>query len=133
MTICEVRKRNLETLISEYGSLRALAESIGHTSTAQISQWRKSAPDSKTGKPRVVSNKSARNIELKCGKPEGWMDELSHTTVVVEVTPQAALAIEVTWLYENISEAGRCFLRDVIHSTRCAFVVDKDERNNRHS
>jgi len=53
------------------------------------------------------------------------MDELTHAAIAVEVTPQAALAIEVTWLYENISETGRCFLRDVIHATRCAFVLDK--------
>lgn len=128
MTISEVRKRNLETLISEYGSLRALAERIGHTSTAQISQWRKSAPDSKTGKPRVISNNSARNIELKCGKPDGWMDELNHAPVAIELTSPADLAIEVTWLYENISEAGRRFLRDVIHATRRAFVVDERQK-----
>ena len=74
MTINDIRKAKLEALIKEFGSLRALAEKLEHSSTAQISQWKQSAPDSRTGKPRTISNRSARDIELKCGKPEGWMD-----------------------------------------------------------
>lgn len=75
-TINEIRRSNLEVLIEERGSLRAFAEYI-EKSPAQVSQWRNASVDSKTGKPRVVGDATARYIEEKVGKQKGWMDS-SH-------------------------------------------------------
>ncbi len=74
MTVDEIRRHRLGELLDELGSLVALARLLGHNGTAQISQWKTSAPDSKTGKPRKISDDSARRIETVTGKPRGWMD-----------------------------------------------------------
>lgn len=42
---------------------------------AQLSQWLNASVDPKSGKPRVMSRQSARTLEERCGKPEGWMDQ----------------------------------------------------------
>ena len=72
----EIRKENLELLISELGSLKAVAE-LGDTSEIYLSQIRNGAIDQKTGKPRSMGNKIARRLES--GRSLGWMDE-SHRT-----------------------------------------------------
>jgi len=74
MTVDEIRRHRLFELLDELGSLVALARLLGHNGTAQISQWKTAAPDSKTGKPRKISDDSARRIEAVTGKPRGWMD-----------------------------------------------------------
>lgn len=68
------RRRRLAILIEEEGSQAALAEKIGKA-PAQISQWIRALPDSKTGKPRSMSKEVAREIEGILGKPPGWMDQ----------------------------------------------------------
>ena len=70
------RRENLGRLIKEAGSQAALADVIGKA-PAQISQWLNASLNSKTGKPRVMSNAIAREIEAKTNKPEGWMDQPS--------------------------------------------------------
>lgn len=72
-TIDEIRRKNLGLLIKGSGTQRGLADAAG-ISPAQISQWVTAAPDSKTGKPRVISDESARLLESAAGKPLGWMD-----------------------------------------------------------
>lgn len=68
------RRENLGRLIKEAGSQAALSDVIGKA-PAQISQWLNASLNSKTGKPRVMSNAIAREIETKTNKPEGWMDQ----------------------------------------------------------
>lgn len=72
------RREKLGLLIKEAGSQAALSESIGKA-PAQISQWLNASLNSRTGKPRVMSSAIAREIELKTGKPEGWMDQPADT------------------------------------------------------
>ncbi len=72
-TIDEIRLERLKILINEYGGASKL-EKIIDKSLPQISQWIKRTPDSKTGKPRAISTRTAREIEVKCNKPQGWMD-----------------------------------------------------------
>lgn len=67
------RRENLALLIKEAGSQAALSEIIGKA-PAQISQWLNASVNSQTGKPRVMSNAIAREIEIKTSKPDGWMD-----------------------------------------------------------
>lgn len=71
----ETRRQRLAELIREYGTQTALSEAIGKA-PAQISQWINASLNSKTGKPRVMSNAVAREIEALTKKPVGWMDNL---------------------------------------------------------
>jgi len=77
-TIEETRLKRLIILMNElrneFKTDAAFAEKIGK-SESQLNQWLKRAPDSKTGKPRSVSSQIAREIETKCNKPRGWMDQ----------------------------------------------------------
>lgn len=73
-TIEEIRRQKLRLLAEERGGSAKLASFLD-ISPAQLSQWINASPDSKTGKPRAVSTSSARTIEMKCGKPTGWMDQ----------------------------------------------------------
>lgn len=73
-TVEVTRREKLAILIRESGSQSALSEKIDKA-PAQISQWLNASINSKTGKPRVMSNAIAREIELKIGKPQGWMDQ----------------------------------------------------------
>jgi hypothetical protein len=73
-TIDQIYRDNLRLLIDEAGSQNALAELIDKA-PAQISQWLNASIDPGSGKPRVMSRASARHIEIKCKKPQGWMDQ----------------------------------------------------------
>lgn len=113
MTVSDIRKTKLEALISEYGGLRILAEAIGHSSSAQISQWRNSAPDSKTGKPRTISNRSARYIELKCNKPVGWMDSPNQDE-------QSAVLNNFQWILRHGEENEKSILLATVDAIMAA-------------
>lgn len=71
----QTRRERLAQLIKDAGSQAALSEIIGKA-PAQISQWVNASVNSKTGKPRMMSNDVAREIEKKTSKPAGWMDQL---------------------------------------------------------
>lgn len=83
-TIEEIRRDRLALLIKEAGSQAALSERIDKA-PAQISQWLNASINSKTGKPRVMSNAIARELEGKTGKPQGWMDA-DHSADVKALT-----------------------------------------------
>lgn len=72
--IDQIHRERLKLLIKEAGSQAALSAKVGK-SAAQISQWVNASRDSKTGKPRAMDRNTARLLETKCGKPEGWMDQ----------------------------------------------------------
>lgn len=74
MRIEEIYRARLRMLASEAGTQTALAEKI-QKSPSQLAQWINASKDSKTGKPRTLSRAAAREIERKCGKPDGWMDQ----------------------------------------------------------
>lgn len=72
--IDQIHRERLKMLIKEAGSQAALSVKVGK-SPAQISQWVNASKDSKTGKPRAMDRATTRELEAKCGKPEGWMDQ----------------------------------------------------------
>lgn len=72
-TIDEIRKENLGILVKTYGGVGKLADVL-ERSSSQVSQWLNSSKASASGKPRRFNSDSARYIEDKCGKPEGWLD-----------------------------------------------------------
>lgn len=73
-TIEETRLLRLKMLRDELGSVAEIAKRTG-ISYAQISQWINESPDSKTGKIRNMRSESARLIENKLGKEQGWFDQ----------------------------------------------------------
>lgn len=81
----EIRRDNLAALAREFGGQHALADAVG-VDPAQIHQWLKMSPNSKTGKPRVISPESARAIERKCSRERGWLDH-DHAEVVAALPP----------------------------------------------
>lgn len=76
-TIEQIRRANLLTLISDAKSIQAVADTI-ERSHAQVSQWKNMSKRSDSGRPAVIESDSARMIEAKFGKPQGWMDH-DHT------------------------------------------------------
>lgn len=72
-TIDLIRHENLLQLISEAGSVQAVASKAGK-SNAQISQLKTRSTHSGTGKPRSVGDMLARELEKAFNKPLGWMD-----------------------------------------------------------
>ena len=72
-TSSEIRLENLLLLIQEAGSDEALAEKY-ECSPPYIKQLRLQSPDSKTGKPKGIGDKTARKLEECMGKPRGWID-----------------------------------------------------------
>ncbi len=77
-TIAETYRDRLQLLIQRSGSQQAFAEKLNR-SASQVSQWINASPDSKTGTPRSLTEKSARYIEGCFGLPRAWMDQpLNH-------------------------------------------------------
>lgn len=74
LPVDDIRLANLAALIQRRGGQRQLAELLDKA-PAQISQWMTKAPNSKTGKPRVMRSDTAREIEERLGLPRGWMDQ----------------------------------------------------------
>jgi len=74
MPVEKIRVARLALLVEECGGVGRLADAVDK-SPSQISQWINSSPDSRTKKPRSISNQSARELERKRGKPDGWMDQ----------------------------------------------------------
>jgi hypothetical protein len=90
-TIDQIYRDNLRLLVKEAGSQEALSTII-EKSAAQISQWLNASKDSKTKKPRSMSRATAREIERRCQKPEGWMDQPHELTVPPEGADHGAPA-----------------------------------------
>lgn len=92
----KVRRENLLRLASENGGPAALARALGDKSASQISQWLNASRDSKTGKPRSISNASAREIERLLGKPNAWLDT-PHDVALSAAAPLARLPL-ISWV-----------------------------------
>jgi len=69
----QIRRENLLVLVTELGSVKALAEQVDR-SEAQVSQWINGSINSGTGKPRGMAASSCRLVETRCLKPVGWLD-----------------------------------------------------------
>lgn len=74
-TVEEVRRERLAMLRKEAGSLVALNEKLGLSARdATLSQIVNGAKNSRTGTPKQMGSKMARELEAACGKEVGWMD-----------------------------------------------------------
>ena len=71
----DIRRGRLRELIDRYGTLASLNRALDRDARdATLSQILHGAPDSKTGKPRVLGSILARQIESQLHLPVGWMD-----------------------------------------------------------
>lgn len=71
--IDEIRAENLVLLQKEIGSPTKTEDKLEMT-LSQFQNLRDRAKDSKTGKPRGMRKSTARKIEAKAEKWEGWLD-----------------------------------------------------------
>lgn len=82
----EVRRRNLAIAVKRIGSAAKLAKLVP-TDPAYLSQIKRGAPESKTGKPKAMGDYIARRIELAIGERPGWMDVPHDEDGAVHVDP----------------------------------------------
>lgn len=87
--IDDLRRENLTYLRKELGGLKQLSEKL-EREDSQVSQWILGSKNSGTGKPRGMRSDTARFIELKCEKPEGWLDQ-DHSSEVNQVLVEQPL------------------------------------------
>jgi len=116
-TVEEIRRLKLAQLESDLGSLRAVAELTG-IDKSQLSQWKNASPDSKTGKPRNMSSRSARRIEELAGKPALWMD---HENLIFK---------DGEWFVDEYSRDEQAFDEGVADGQRHNYQVKKEEPSN---
>ena len=94
-TIDQIYRDNLDILRRRYGSVAALADKLGKSSS-QVSQWINASVDGKSGKPRTMKPATAREIELLIGEKEGWMDQDRSGSGSIEITPNTGAEIAIT-------------------------------------
>lgn len=97
-TNAEIRRENLSDLADEFHGVAKLADRL-HKSPAQVSQWINASKDSKTKKPRGISDDMARHIEECCEKERGWMDN-DHTDKEAEAFKKLPKEVR-SWLIQQ--------------------------------
>ncbi|MGJ8686119.1 MAG: hypothetical protein ACSHWQ_01480 [Spongiibacteraceae bacterium] len=103
-TIDKTRRIRLQQLLDGAGSTASLAEMIGKSPT-QISQWANASIDSKSGKPRVISNETARHIEKVLKKEKGWMDDVSSSDIASSIL-SSPTGQRLEALLKSLEESG---------------------------
>lgn len=124
--IDDIRRKNLSALAAEKGGVAALSRLLERTES-QVSQWIRGAAHSVTGKKRGMKSSTARWIEERTNKRQGWLDErhdvaaytvAEPTQMACAVKPPPARILEQTLLSlaEQINDDG---LRELIGFARC--------------
>lgn len=89
--VSEIRRENLELLIEEEGTIPALNEKLGRRrNDPSLSFIRAQSVRSSTGKPYLMGDKLARDIESKLKLGRGWMDT-DHTGMLIDSLDKPAL------------------------------------------
>jgi hypothetical protein len=124
----DIRHANLLLVLDELGggnprnSLAKLAELTGK-SHSQLSQLKIRAAHSKTGNPRTIGPKMARDIEAAVHKPRGWMDT-EHNTAAEPPAP---------WMLRQHTNKGNIPIRgEQSHPVRLNTVDDAPSSLGRH-
>lgn len=102
MTTGDIRRHNLQLLIdeSEERTAIALAKKC-QTSHSYLSQILTQFP-TKNGTARILGPQVARKLEIGCGKPEGWMDQLHD-----DIDPAES---ELVNIFRSLDEDKRAIL-----------------------
>lgn len=118
----DIRRANLRKLMEQWGGPTSLATKLGHSNGSYMAQLAGPHPS------RDVSEKVARDIEVKLNLPPGWMDK-SHkgspgqvdTNTLIEVValvqdlldgsklkpPKEKFTEVVNLVYERAQESGQ--------------------------
>lgn len=93
--VSEIRRENLELLIEEEGTIPALNEKLGRRrNDPSLSFIRAQSVRSSTGKPYLMGDKLARDIESKLKLGRGWMDT-DHTGMLIDSIEKPADGVRV--------------------------------------
>lgn len=68
-SVYAIRRDNLRTLVKEWGGPTSMAKKLGHTNGSYLAQLIGPHPS------REISEKVAREIEVKLALPVGWLDQ----------------------------------------------------------
>ena len=106
----EIRRANLRILVDDAGSQVELAARVGKDKN-QIHQW---LLDPSQPAARGMRDQTARAIEKKCNRPEGWMDHehdaasgVAEEAAVYQVDRDAALLRSAILITERAFAAKR--------------------------
>ena len=81
LTIDEIRRNNLKTLVAQCGGITNLNRKLGRLEIdSTLNQIANAAPDSKTRNPKGMGSRMARTIETSLGLPRGYMDNTQDST-----------------------------------------------------
>lgn len=91
LTIADIRRQNLEALVTRFGSASALCAAAAargvDISPVYVSQIRNQTPvrrkDKTLGPPRGMGDEQARSIEAGLGLELGWMDNIHRASDVL--------------------------------------------------
>lgn len=97
-SIYDTRRVNLRSLIGQWGGPTSLAKKLGHANGSYIAQLAGPTPS------RDVSERTAREIELRLRLPVGWMDQ-DHPSGGTHLNDEA-LADVVRAVATTIRDAG---------------------------
>ncbi len=150
-TVDDLRRANLHALSVEFGGVGALATLLDRSSS-QVSQWMNGTRHSVSGKPRRLSSDSARYIEGKCGKPDGWLDadhghaasvldedadvlDVPFKTIDAEIPASSeskllADAAELLRLFSECDAAGRAFIISAARNAVRAMLSNHNSANH---
>lgn len=103
-SIDEIRRANLLLLRDEFGSLKKLALVV-ERDDSQVSQWLQGSKNSGTGKARGMRSDTARHIESKTGKQEGWLDQDHSRQVAIDARFSVAEPRQDFASFENVETA----------------------------
>ena len=129
----ELRRENLELLVEQFGSLRALADAI-ETNPAYLSQVRNALPESTTGKPKEIGTALARRLENAAGKERGWMDHehLKAAYVAAEAPAEyRTLAQDLATLLPEDADAFIAQIRAAAEKVRRIRAIGRQEPPDR--
>lgn len=99
--VSEIRRENLELLIEEEGTIPALNEKLGRRrNDPSLSFIRAQSVRSSTGKPYLMGDKLARDIESKLKLGRGWMDT-DHTGMLIDSIDKPADGVRVPELADT--------------------------------
>lgn len=96
--IMEIRRRNLRTLIAQWGSPTALAKKLKLSGPSYLSQM--------VGGHRPLTEKTARKLEQQLGLKVGWLDETQAAGDRAASVDDTLIARVVMVVGETLKEAG---------------------------
>lgn len=104
MTIADIRRANLRTLIEQHGGVSRLSEKLGYSSPSFLVQQAGPNPS------REVTEKSARRFEQKLGLEAGYLD---RNPIGTSAAP-APVAIDTGVISDVIRLVGTLMAREQV-------------------